>query len=83
MFLCEWKQHGSRTLSSSFDSFPGDTETDPEACALKLCPGGFTILICCIDKVAIDGFNPGDAVVIFTPDSKCLVHARRLSVRRA
>ena len=30
---------------------------------------------CCIDKVAIDKLNPGDAVVIFTPDSKCLVHA--------
>ena len=26
-------------LSSSFDSFPGDTETNPEACAPKLCPG--------------------------------------------
>lgn len=38
---------------------------------------------CCIDKASIDKFNPGDAVVIFTPDSKCLVHARKLSVRRA
>jgi hypothetical protein len=38
---------------------------------------------CCIDKVAIDKFNPGDAVVIFTPDSKCLVNAGKLSVRRA
>jgi len=38
---------------------------------------------CCTDKVAINKFNPGDAVVIFTPDSECLVHARKLSVRRA
>jgi hypothetical protein len=40
-------------------------------------------LHCRIDKVAIDKLNPGNAVVIFTPDSKCLVHARKLSVRRA
>jgi hypothetical protein len=33
-----------------------------------------------IDKVAIDKFNPGDAVVIFTPDSKCPAHAQKLAV---
>ena len=37
---------------------------------------------CCIDKAAIDKLNPGDAVVIFTPDSKCLVLARGVSVCR-
>jgi hypothetical protein len=36
-----------------------------------------------IDKVAIEKFNPGDAVVIFTPDSKCPVHTRTLAVWRA
>jgi D-galacturonate reductase len=37
-----------------------------------------------IDKVAIDKLNPGDAVVIFTPDSKCFpVHVRKSAVRRA
>lgn len=36
-----------------------------------------------VDKVAIDRLNPGDAVVIFTPDSECLVHVRKSSVRRA
>jgi hypothetical protein len=30
-----------------------------------------------IDKVAIDKLNPGDAVVIFTPDSKCLYTRER------
>jgi hypothetical protein len=36
------------------------------------------------DKVAIDKLNPGDAVVIFTPDSKCFpVQVRKLVVRRA
>jgi hypothetical protein len=45
----------------------------------KLCPGShFTFLIVCIDKVAVDKLNPGDAVVIFTPDSKCLEQARNL-----
>ena len=33
-----------------------------------------------IDKVAIDKCNPGDAVVIFTPDSKCSAHAQKLAV---
>lgn len=33
------------------------------------------------DKVAIEKCSPGDAVVIFTPDSKCLVYARKLVVR--
>ena len=45
--------------------------------------GSFTVLIVCIDKVAIDKFNPGDAVVIFTPDSECLVHAQEPSVQGA
>lgn len=37
-----------------------------------------------IDKVAIDKFKPGDAVVIFTPDSKCPpAYARKLAVRGA
>jgi D-galacturonate reductase len=55
-----------KDLDVSFDSFPGDTETDPEAY-----------------KVSIDKLNPGDAVVIFTPDSKCPVHVRKFAVRRA
>jgi hypothetical protein len=50
-----------------------------QSCAL----GSFYHPHCCIDKVAIDKFNPGDAVVIFTPDSKCLVQVRKSSVRRA
>ncbi|KAI0304830.1 D-galacturonic acid reductase [Russula brevipes] len=48
-----------KDLDISFDSFPGDTEKDPEAY-----------------KVAIEKFNPGDAVVIFTPDSTHYAIAR-------
>jgi hypothetical protein len=33
--------------------------------------------------VAIDKFKRGDAVVIFTPDSKCLVHVQKLATRGA
>jgi len=40
-------------------------------------------LIFNIDKVAINQLNPGDAVVIFTPDGKCPVHAHKFTVRRA
>jgi len=39
---------------------------------------------CCKDKVAIDKYKPGDAVIIFTPDSKCIMQRRSwLAVRRA
>ncbi|KAF8507049.1 D-galacturonic acid reductase [Russula emetica] len=48
-----------KDLDVSFDSFPGDAETDPEAY-----------------KVAMDKLNPGDAVVIFTPDSTHYAIAR-------
>lgn len=36
------------------------------------------IVLIFTDKVAIDRFNPGDAVVIFTPDSKCSVHTQKV-----
>jgi D-galacturonate reductase len=41
-----------KDLDTSFDSFPGEDQVDPESY-----------------KIAIDKLSPGDAVIIFTPDS--------------
>jgi D-galacturonate reductase len=66
-----------KAICFSFDSFPGDNETNPDACTPNRGvaePIDYSYPY--IDKVAIDKFKPGDAVVIFTPDSKCPVHAQ-------
>ncbi|ETW87432.1 hypothetical protein HETIRDRAFT_469444 [Heterobasidion irregulare TC 32-1] len=44
--------HVYKDMDISFDNFPEEGKTDPEAY-----------------KTAIDGLSPGDAVIIFTPDS--------------
>jgi hypothetical protein len=64
-----------------FVAFPDETKTDPEACQymstyiLGLPRDSLFV----IDKTAIDQLTPGDAVVIFTPDSGsyviiCIIH---------
>jgi D-galacturonate reductase len=70
-------------LPFSFDSYPKDTETNPEACTLRLRPSTHAItLIAHLDKTAIDKLHPGDAVVIFTPDNTHYAIARYAIERR-
>ncbi len=58
----------------SFDAYPEGESIDPEACQLsrRVVPKLDTDLLtlCTLDKQAIDKLSPGDAVIIFTPDSQ-------------
>ena len=59
---------------SSFEEFPKDGLVDPEACTYPALPfvhcKSNIIFKKSIDKIAINKMEPGEAVIIFTPDSK-------------
>ena len=59
---------------SSFEEFPKDGLFDPEACTYPALPfvhcKSNIIFKKSIDKIAINKMEPGEAVIIFTPDSK-------------
>lgn len=59
----------------SFDAYPEGESIDPEACQFSSCviesqPVTHLRAPCTSDKQAIDKLSPGDAVIIFTPDSQ-------------
>lgn len=56
----------------SFDAYPEGESIDPEACQYQCYAIRVPIAELCspLDKQAIDKLSPGDAVIIFTPDSQ-------------
>jgi D-galacturonate reductase len=52
-----------------FDGFPEIGKIDPEACSTIFCSDLTSPHSTFPDKAAIDRLSPGDAIVIFTPDS--------------
>ncbi len=58
----------------SFDAYPEGESIDPEACQFSCCVtqkiSTYLHTLCTLDKQAIDKLSPGDAVIIFTPDSQ-------------
>lgn len=60
-------------LVFSFTNYPEEDKADPEACSsspffVKMISLGNADMSP-LDKAAIDALSPGDAVIIFTPDS--------------
>ena len=64
--MCKNVVHGP----GSFAQFPEQGKVDPVACGCIFFLQLFVNLCRPKDKVAIDKMSPGDAVIVFTPDSK-------------